>query len=82
MLLCLCKAQPLEDAAEALVTTINDLEARRSRLVTKVLACKNRPTELNPTTMAQQVEEAEVRLCIIGSVKQKTKCCICGYFGC
>lgn len=62
--LCL-KGKPLEDAPEALITSTSDLDNRLSRLVSKVLSCKNHPAELNPTAMAQQLEEAEVRLKII-----------------
>ncbi|KAF7641488.1 hypothetical protein LDENG_00280030, partial [Lucifuga dentata] len=55
----LTEGKPLKDAPQALVSAFSDLEARLSRLVTKVLSCKNRLAELNPAMMARQVEEAE-----------------------
>lgn len=63
--LCL-KGKPLEDAPEALITSTSDLDNRLSRLVSKVLSYKNQPTELNPTAMAQQLEEVKVRFKMTG----------------
>lgn len=54
------KGKPLEDAPEALITSPSDLDNRLSRMVSKILICKNHPAELNPTAMAQQLEEAQV----------------------
>lgn len=65
MFLCL-KGKPLEDAPEALITSTSDLDNRLSRLVSKVLSYKNQPTELNPTAMAQQLEEVKVRFKMTG----------------
>lgn len=62
MFLCLSKDKPQDDSAsEIMGTSISDMEDRLSRLVAKVLGCKNCSVELNPTTIAQQVEKAEVR---------------------
>lgn len=44
------------------MTTSNDLENCRNRLVSKVLSCKNHPTKLEVTAMAQQLQEAQVCL--------------------
>jgi len=41
-------------------TSIRDLEVRLNKLETRVLACRNRPTDLSPGAMALQVEEAQV----------------------
>ncbi|XP_028420858.1 nesprin-2-like isoform X1 [Perca flavescens] len=51
--------KPLEDAPEALITSTIDLDNRLSRLVSRILSCKNHPAELNPTAMAQQLKEAQ-----------------------
>ncbi|XP_034531278.1 nesprin-2-like [Notolabrus celidotus] len=53
------EGKPQEDAPEGLITPTSDLDGRLSRLVSKVLSCKNQPAELNPTAMAQQLEEAQ-----------------------
>nr|XP_029131758.1 nesprin-2 [Labrus bergylta] len=53
------QGKPTKDAPEGLITSTRDLETRLSRLVCKVLSCKNQPAELNPTAMAQQLEEAQ-----------------------
>ncbi|KAI3367261.1 hypothetical protein L3Q82_008148 [Scortum barcoo] len=51
----LIEDKPLEDAPEVLITPTSDLDNLLGRLVSKVLSCKNYPTELNPTAMAQQL---------------------------
>ncbi|KAA8578683.1 hypothetical protein FQN60_017503, partial [Etheostoma spectabile] len=53
------QGKALEDAPEALITSTIDLDNRLSRLVSQVLSCKNRPAELNPTAMSQQLKEAQ-----------------------
>ncbi|XP_042357130.1 nesprin-2-like isoform X2 [Plectropomus leopardus] len=55
----LTEGKPLEAASRALITSTSDLDSLLSRLVSKVLSCKNHPAELNPTAMAQQLEEAQ-----------------------
>lgn len=59
--LCL-QGKLLEDTPEALIKSTSDPDIRLSRLVSKVLSCKNHPAELNPTAMAKQLEDAQVRL--------------------
>lgn len=54
------KGKPLEDTPEDLITSPSDLDNHLSRVVSKILSCKNHPAELNPTAMAQQLEEAQV----------------------
>ncbi|KAG7461305.1 hypothetical protein MATL_G00208680 [Megalops atlanticus] len=44
---------------EFLDTPVRDLETRLTRLVLRIVGCRNRPTRLEPGAMAQQVEEAE-----------------------
>lgn len=44
------------------MTASSDLENCRNRLVSKVLSCKNHPTKLGVAAMAQQLQEAQVRL--------------------
>lgn len=44
------------------MTTPSDLENCRSRLVSKVLSCKKQPAKLDLTAMAQQLQEAQVRI--------------------
>lgn len=44
------------------MTTPSDLENCRTRLVSKVLSCKNQPAKLDLTAMAQQLQEAQVGL--------------------
>lgn len=56
----------------ALTASTNDLDDRLSRLVSEVLSCKNRPAELNPTAMARQVEEAQVRLQMLDCMTHQT----------
>nr|XP_033497697.1 uncharacterized protein LOC117266566 isoform X2 [Epinephelus lanceolatus] len=53
------EGKPLEAAQEGLITSTSDLDNRLSRLVSKVLSCKNQPAELNPTAMAKQLEEVQ-----------------------
>lgn len=65
--LCL-KGKPQEDAPEALISSSSDAGNHLSRMMSKVLSCKNQPAELNPTAMAQQLEEAQVRF--------KITCCM------
>ncbi|KAG7260918.1 hypothetical protein CRUP_020508, partial [Coryphaenoides rupestris] len=48
-----------EDPAKVMDTSIRDLEVRLNKLETRVLACRNRPTDLSPGAMALQVEEAQ-----------------------
>ncbi|KAM6917369.1 nesprin-2-like [Lycodopsis pacificus] len=55
----LIEGKPLEDDPESLITSSCDLDNRQRRLVSKFLSCKNYPAELNPTAMAQQLEEAQ-----------------------
>ncbi|XP_035850399.1 nesprin-2-like isoform X2 [Sander lucioperca] len=55
----LTEGKPLEDAPDALITSTIDLDNRLSRLVSRILSCKNHPAELNPTAMAQQLKEAQ-----------------------
>ena len=50
-----------DDTHETLTTSTTDMDERVSRLVSKILSCKNRPAELSPAAMARQVEEVEVR---------------------
>lgn len=59
MSLCL-QGKPLEDAPETLITSTTDFDGRLSRLVSKILSYKNRPAEMNPTAISQQVEEIQV----------------------
>ncbi|XP_010774469.1 uncharacterized protein [Notothenia coriiceps] len=56
----LSEGKPLEGAPEALISSTSDLENRLSRLVSRVLSCKNYPAELSPAAMAKQLEEAQV----------------------
>lgn len=70
--LCL-KGNPLEDAPEALITSTIDLDNRLSRLVSKVLSCKNKAAELNPTAMEQQLKEALVRFKMTGCMTREIK---------
>lgn len=83
-LMFLCRqGKPLEDAPQALITSPTDLDNRLSRLVTRILSCKNRPTELSPAAMAQQLEEAQVRLRITACMTDKKviygSCLTCSY---
>ncbi|KAI9528709.1 hypothetical protein NQZ68_017307 [Dissostichus eleginoides] len=55
----LTEGKPLEGAPEALISSTSDLENRLSRLVSRVLSCKNYPAELSPAAMAKQLEEAQ-----------------------
>lgn len=64
VILSLCvypQIKPWEDPMRILNTSLADLQARLSRLVVRVLGCRNRPADLSPAAMALQVEEAEVR---------------------
>lgn len=54
------KGKPLEEAPEAIITSLSDLDNRLQRVVSKILSCKNQPAELNPSAMTQQLEEAQV----------------------
>lgn len=72
MFLCF-KGYPLEDAPEALITSTSDLDNRLSRLVSQLLSCKNHPAELNPTAMAQQLKEAQVRIRVHDSLEKSRK---------
>lgn len=72
MFLCF-KGNPLEDAPEALITSTSDLDNRLSRLVSQLLSCKNHPAELNPTAMAQQLKEAQVRIRVHDSLEKSRK---------
>lgn len=54
------KGKPLEDAPKALITSLSDLDNHMRRVVSKILSCKNQPTELTPLAMAQQLKEAQV----------------------
>ncbi|CAL8302957.1 unnamed protein product [Boreogadus saida] len=53
------KGELEENPAPVLDTSIRDLEVRLNRLETRVLACRNRPTDLSPEAMALQLEEAQ-----------------------
>ncbi|XP_036405234.1 nesprin-2-like [Megalops cyprinoides] len=50
--------QPRGDK-EFLDTPIRDLENKLTRMVLRIVGCRNQPTRLEPGAMAQQVEEAE-----------------------
>ena len=60
------KGELEEDPAPVLDTSIRDLEVRLNRLETRVLACRNRPTDLSTEAMALQLEEAQVRIILTG----------------
>ncbi|KAJ7990956.1 hypothetical protein DPEC_G00292250 [Dallia pectoralis] len=50
---------PWQDTMTVLNTTQADIQTRLTRLVVKVLGCRNRTADLNSTAMALQVEEVE-----------------------
>ncbi|XP_005948911.2 nesprin-2 isoform X4 [Haplochromis burtoni] len=55
----LIEGKPLEDAPEVLISSTSSMDSHLSRVISKLLNCKNRSAELSPTAMAQQVEEAQ-----------------------
>ncbi|XP_039458830.1 titin-like isoform X2 [Oreochromis aureus] len=55
----LIEGKPLEDAPEVLISSTTNMDSHLSRVISKLLNCKNRSAELSPTAMARQVEEAQ-----------------------
>ncbi|KAJ8290335.1 hypothetical protein GJAV_G00011550 [Gymnothorax javanicus] len=51
--------RPLWESGGSMDTSSRDLETRLSHVVFRVLNCQNRPAQLDPSAMTQQVEEAE-----------------------
>ncbi|XP_028994248.1 nesprin-2-like isoform X3 [Betta splendens] len=55
----LTEAKYQGEAPEALISSASDLNGCLRRLISKVLTYKSRPAELNPSALAQQIEEAQ-----------------------
>ncbi|XP_041668040.1 microtubule-associated protein futsch-like isoform X3 [Cheilinus undulatus] len=55
----LTEGKPVMDTPEGLIPSTSDLDSCLNRVVSKVLSCKTQPGELSPSSMAQQLEEAQ-----------------------
>lgn len=56
----LLEGKPLDEAPEAVMTCLSDLDCGLQRVASRILSCRNQPAELDPSAMTRQLQEAQV----------------------